>query len=201
MLAAPGCFMLWWTRSQNTQRTAACNEWSECPCPSRTFEDGHVDIGADLWHMAEPFCNRLGSTALCWLQVVTAVSTGHRRNTWGRHQGHQGEDRQNEEDTQHGCACNKSRWLEFWTLWVYQCNSETTFAIFSNKCYTWESWECVGHKPELTETEWKCKITVISLSLGFILWGTWICVMTVHPTATELWKKKKWKYLLWQLQR
>lgn len=79
-----------------------------CPSVSTisfvTFEDGHVDVGANLWHLDERPWWRLCSTALCWLQVITAVLARHRRDIWGRHQGHQGEDGQNEEDPQHSCA-------------------------------------------------------------------------------------------------
>lgn len=74
-----------------------------------TFEDGHVDVGADLRHMAEHSCGRLGSAALCWLQVITAAPAGDRRSTGRRHQGHQGGEGQKEEDTQHSCACRKNR--------------------------------------------------------------------------------------------
>lgn len=69
-----------------------------------TFEDGHVDVGANLWHVAEPPCGRLGSTALCWLQVITAVPAGDGRISGGRHQGHWVGEGQQEEDTQHDCA-------------------------------------------------------------------------------------------------
>lgn len=69
-----------------------------------TFEDGHVDVGADLWHMAEHTDGRLGSAALLWLHVITAASARDRRSTRRRHQGHQGGQGQKEEDTQHHCA-------------------------------------------------------------------------------------------------
>lgn len=69
-----------------------------------TFEDGHVDVSADLWDMAEPYGRRLGSASLLWLQVITAVPAGERRCVRRRHQGHQGSEGQEEEDTQHCCA-------------------------------------------------------------------------------------------------
>lgn len=46
-----------------------------------TFQNGHVDVCADLWGITS--C--LGAAALCWLQVITAVSAGD----WRRHRGHQ----------------------------------------------------------------------------------------------------------------
>lgn len=73
-------------------------------CPLSTFKDCHVDVGADFWHMTEPPSEWLGSTALCWFQVITAALAGGRWSARGRHQVHQGGEGQNEKDTQHGCA-------------------------------------------------------------------------------------------------
>lgn len=70
-----------------------------------TFEDGHVDVGADLGHMVEPLCDRLGPAALCWLQVIAAGLAEGRRGRRGRDQSHQGGEGQDEEDPQHGCSC------------------------------------------------------------------------------------------------
>lgn len=74
-----------------------------------TFEDGHVDVGADLWDMAELHGGRLVTAALFWLQVVTAAPAGQRRSTRRRHQGHQGSEGPEEEDTQHCCAYSWNR--------------------------------------------------------------------------------------------
>lgn len=56
--------------------------------------------------MAETSRWRLGSTALWWLQVITALPAGDGRR---RHQGHQGGEGQKDEGTQHGCACSEIR--------------------------------------------------------------------------------------------
>ncbi len=63
----------------------------------RTFEDGHVDVCADLRHMSEPSNGRLISAALFWLQVITAAPAGNKRDTRRRQQGHQGGEGQKEE--------------------------------------------------------------------------------------------------------
>lgn len=61
-----------------------------------TFQNGHVDICADL----RGITTWLGAAALCWLQVITAVSAGD----WRRHRGHQaGQGQEQEEDARHGC--------------------------------------------------------------------------------------------------
>lgn len=93
-----------------------------------TFEDGHVDVGANLWDVAELSSGRLVTAALCWLQVVTAVSAGERRSTRRRHQGHRGSEGPEEEDTQHFCTYGWNRgndlkslevWKSFcWWVWI-----------------------------------------------------------------------------------
>lgn len=69
----------------------------------RTFEDGHVDVGADLWNMAKPRCWRWGSAALQQLQVIAALPAGLRQ------QGHRGGEGHEEEETQHSCAHKENR--------------------------------------------------------------------------------------------
>lgn len=64
----------------------------------RTFEDGHVDVGADLGNMAEARCRRWGSAALQQLQVIAALPAGLGQ------QGHRGGEGHEEEETQHGCT-------------------------------------------------------------------------------------------------
>lgn len=72
-----------------------------------TFEDGHVDEGADLWDMPEPSGGRLDSAAVLWLYVITAAPAGQRfslRRHW-RHPVSEGQE--DEEDAQHCCAYKK----------------------------------------------------------------------------------------------
>lgn len=74
-----------------------------------TFEDGHVDVGADFWDVTEPCCRRLKSAALQQLQVITALPAWWQRDTGRRHQGHRGREGYEEEESEHSCACAKNK--------------------------------------------------------------------------------------------
>lgn len=81
-----------------------------------TFEDGHVDVGADLWDVTELCWGRLKCAALQQLQVITALPAWSQRATGGRHQAHQRREGQEEDESQHSCACtNKTESRPFGT--------------------------------------------------------------------------------------
>lgn len=67
-----------------------------------TFQYSHVDVGADLWDVAELRQRRRISAALCWRHVVTASAAGsvgwRNRDPRGG-----GGEQEEEDDAQHNC--------------------------------------------------------------------------------------------------
>lgn len=115
MVMLPECAIYWFFHLWETKCT---NRWAMMDTYSIrahrqeahtvTFEDGHVDVGADLWDMPEPSGGRLDSAAVLWLYVITAAPAGQRRFSLRRHRRHRvSEGQEDEEDAQHRCAYKK----------------------------------------------------------------------------------------------